>query len=69
MATFEIWKTVSYEASCFIEADSLEEAKQLLVDEAQDWDSINGQDADMPEIREGFNKFYNLTPKDDEYLD
>jgi hypothetical protein len=44
MATFEIWKTVSYEASCFIEADTLEEAKQLLVDEAQDWDSINGQD-------------------------
>jgi hypothetical protein len=44
MATFEIWKTVSYEAVCFIEADSLEEAKQLLVDEAQDWDSINGQD-------------------------
>jgi hypothetical protein len=25
--------------------------------------------SDMPEIREGFNKFYNLTPKDDEYLD
>jgi hypothetical protein len=44
MATFEIYKTVSYEASCFIEADSLEEAKQILKDEPQDWESINGQD-------------------------
>jgi hypothetical protein len=44
MATFEIWKTVSYEAFCFIEAVSLEEAKQILRDEPQDWDSINGQD-------------------------
>jgi hypothetical protein len=44
MATFEIWKTVSYDAFCIIEADTLEEAKQALRDEAQEWDSINGQD-------------------------
>jgi hypothetical protein len=43
MATFEIWKTVSYEAYCLIEADSWEEAKQSLKDEAQDWDAIDGE--------------------------
>jgi len=44
MAIYEVWKTVTYEAFCQIEAESLEEAKQLLQDEAQDWDSINGQE-------------------------
>jgi hypothetical protein len=44
MATYEVWKTVTYEAFCHIEAESLEEAKQLLQDEAQDWDSIDGQE-------------------------
>ena len=43
MATFEIWKTVSYEAVCFVEADNLEEAKQALRDEAQDWDALDGE--------------------------
>ena len=43
MATFQIWKTVSYDASCFIEAESLEEAKQILADEPQDWEAIDGE--------------------------
>jgi hypothetical protein len=43
MATYEIWKTVTYEAVCFIEADSLEEAKQALNNEAQDWEAIDGE--------------------------
>ena len=43
MATFEIWKTVQYDAVCFIEADSLEEAKQALSEEAQDWEAIDGE--------------------------
>ena len=43
MATFQIWKTVTYDASCFIEAESLEEAKQILRDEAQDWEAIDGE--------------------------
>jgi hypothetical protein len=43
MATFEIWKTVTYDAVCFIEADNLEEVKQVLSDEAQDWEAIDGE--------------------------
>jgi hypothetical protein len=43
MATYEIWKTVTYEAVCFIEADSLEEAKQALNNEAQEWEALNGE--------------------------
>lgn len=43
MATFEIWKTVQYDAVCFVEADTLEEAKQALSDEAQDWEAIDGE--------------------------
>jgi hypothetical protein len=43
MATFEIWKTVSYEAYALIEAESWEEVKQILKDEPQDWDAIDGE--------------------------
>jgi hypothetical protein len=59
MATFQIWKTVTYDASCFIEAESLEEAKQILRDEAQDWEAIDGENTtytingeDFPELEE-----------------
>ena len=59
MATFQIWKTVTYDASCFIEAKSLEEAKQILRDEAQDWEAIDGENTtytingeDFPELEE-----------------
>lgn len=44
MATFEVWKTVSYEAYALIEAENWEEVKQLLRDEAQEWDAINGEE-------------------------
>jgi len=43
MTTFEIWKTVTYDACCFIEADTLEDAKQILSEEAQDWEAIDGE--------------------------
>lgn len=59
MATFQIWKTVTYDASCFIEAESLEEARQILRDEAQEWEAIDGENTtytingeDFPELEE-----------------
>lgn len=59
MPTFQIWKTVTYDASCFIEAESLEEAKQILSEEAQDWEAIDGENTiytingeDFPELEE-----------------
>ena len=42
--TYQVWKTVTYDVFCSIEAESLEEVKQRLQDEAQDWDSIDGQE-------------------------
>jgi len=35
------------------------------IDADRKWASMS----DMKEIKDGFNKFYNLTPDDDEYLD
>jgi hypothetical protein len=35
------------------------------IDADRKWASMS----DMKEIRDGFNAFYKLTPKDDEYLD
>ena len=40
---FEVWKTTTTEAVCFIEADTLEEAKQILENEPQEWEALDGE--------------------------
>lgn len=45
MARFEVWKTTTIESVCFIEAKNLEEAEDILKNEPQDWESLDGENA------------------------